>query len=84
MATSNSRPLLRLKGHELVPPEEDRRVEVGVYEILLPCRKYEVAYKVAVLGQVSPSLEFLLRLVKSVPGIAEDDAMTFFGWPEVD
>lgn len=80
MATPSSRPVLRLKGHELVPPDEDRRVEVGVYEILLPCRKYEVAYKVAVLGQVSPSLEFLLRLVKSVPGISADDCAMFFGY----
>lgn len=73
-------PLLRLKGHELVPPEEDRRVELGVYEALLPCRRYDIAYKVAVLGQVSPTLEFLLRLVKSIPGMAEDDAAIFFGY----
>lgn len=75
-----SRPILRLKGDELVPSEEDRRVEIGEYEALLPCRKYEVAYKVAVLGHVSPNLEFLLRLSKSIPGIAEDDAAIFFGY----
>lgn len=77
---SPKQPLLRLKGHELVPPEEDRRVELAVYEALLPCRRYEIAYKVAVLGQVSPTLEFLLRLIKSIPGIAEDDAAIFFGY----
>lgn len=79
MGTS-SRPLLRLKGHELVPPEEDRRVDLEIYDVLLPCRFYEVNYKVAALGQVSPTLEFLLRLVKAAPGIADEDAASFFGY----
>ncbi|MBB3455222.1 hypothetical protein FHT86_003521 [Rhizobium sp. BK313] len=75
-----SRPLHRLKGHELVPPEEDRRVGLEVFDVLLPCRSYEVKYKVASLGQVSPTLEFLLRLVKSTPGISDADAASFFGY----
>ncbi len=79
MATP-SRPLLRLKGHELVPPEEDRRVGLEVFDVLLPCRSYELKYKVASLGQVSPTLEFLLRLVKSAPGISDTDAASFFGY----
>lgn len=78
------RPLLRLKGHELLPADEDRKVEVGVYDALLPCRKFEVAYKVAILGKVSQSLEFLLRLVKAVPGIAEESAAAFFGFEQVE
>ena len=44
--SNHPRPLLRLKKHELLPPDEDRKMEVGVYDALLPCRKYEVAYKV--------------------------------------
>lgn len=79
MANTN-RPLLRLKGHEIVPPEQDRRVEIGIYDVLLPCRKYEISYKVAVLGKVSPSLEFLLRLLKTVPGLSEEAAAAFFGY----
>lgn len=78
------RPLLRLKGYELLPADEDRKVEVGVYDVLLPCRKYEVAYKVAILGKVSQSLEFLLRLVKVVPGIEEDSAAAFFGFEQAE
>ncbi|MGO4565895.1 hypothetical protein AB4Z52_12670 [Rhizobium sp. 2YAF20] len=74
------RPLLRLKGDELVPPEEDRRVGLEIFDVLLPCRTYEVKYKVASLGQVSPTLEFLLRLVKSAPGISDADAASFFGY----
>lgn len=78
--TRLSRPLLRLKSNELVPAEEDRRVEIGIYDVLLPCRKYDVSYKVAVLGKVSPSLEFLLRVVKAVPGISVESAAAFFGF----
>ncbi len=75
-----SRPVLHLKSHELVPADEDRRVELGEFEALLPCRKYAIDYKIAVLGQVSPTLEFFLRLVKTVPGITDDDAAAFFGY----
>lgn len=84
MALSANKTLLRLKGHELVQPGQDKRVELGVIEVLLPCRKYDVSYKVAVLGQVSPSLEFLLRLLKSAPGLAEDDAAAFFGYSRAE
>lgn len=83
MANTN-RPLLRLKGHEIVPPEQDRRVEIGIYDVLLPCRKYEISYKVAVLGKVSPSLEFLLRLLKTVPGLSEEATTTFFGYSRAE
>jgi hypothetical protein len=77
---SPARPILRLQGHELVPPDEDRRVEIGVYDVLLPCRKYDIAYKIAVLGKVSPTLEFLLRLIKAIPGMPEVSAAAFFGY----
>lgn len=77
---SPSRPLLRLKGRELVPADEDRRVSIDVFDLLLPCRSYEVKYKVASLGQVSPTMEFLLRLVKATPGISETEAGAFFGY----
>jgi hypothetical protein len=79
---SQNRPLLRIKSQELLPADEDRRVEIANYDVLLPCRKFEVSYKVAVLGSVSPSLEFFLRLLKAVPGISEEDAATFFGFSE--
>ncbi|MCA3078884.1 MAG: hypothetical protein ING71_08865 [Rhodocyclaceae bacterium] len=75
-----SRPILRLKGHELVAPEHDRRVDLEIFDVLLPCRFYEVKYKVALLGQVSPTLEFLLRLVKTAPGMPEVDVASFFGY----
>src|SRR4051812_26698928 len=73
-------PLLRLKRDELVPADEDRQVELAIYDLLLPCRRYDIAYKVAVLGLATPTLEFLLRLVKAVPGISEDEALAFLGF----
>jgi len=83
MGTFN-RPLLRLKRHELLPSDEDRRVDLDIFDVLLPCRFFEVNYKVASLEQVSPTLEFLLRLVKAVPGIADEDAALFFGYSSTD
>lgn len=77
---NQKRPLLRMKGQELALPDEDRLIEVSVYDALLPCRMFEISYKVAVLGSVSPTLEFLLRLVKAAPGIEEEEAAAFFGF----
>lgn len=81
---AEQRSTLRLKSSELVPADEDRRVELATYDVLLPCRKYEVEYKVAVLGHVSPTLEFLLRLLKAVGGLSEEDVRAFFGYTLVE
>ena len=42
------RSILRLKRDELVPPEEDRQLEIAMYDLLQPCGRFDVAYKVAV------------------------------------
>src|SRR5215470_9097138 len=73
-------PLLHLKGQGLVAPEDDRLIELAVYDVLLPCRMFQIDHKVAVLGRTSLTTEFLLRLVKAVPGISEQDAAAFFGF----
>jgi hypothetical protein len=39
-----------------------------------------IDHKVAVLGRTSLTTEFLLRLVKAVPGISQEDAAAFFGF----
>lgn len=78
------RPIITLRSNELVPPKEDRRVDMYTFDVLLPCRRYEVDYKVAVLGQMTPTLEFLLRLLKSAEGITEDDVQLFFGYNRVE
>lgn len=76
----SKRPTLRLKRDDLLPPEEDRQIEIATYDLLLPCRRYEITYKVAVLGLTTPTLEFLLRLAKAVPGIGEQEVLSFFGF----
>jgi hypothetical protein len=74
------RTLLHLKGQGLVAPEDDRSIELAVYDVLLPCRMFQIDHKVAVLGRTSLTTEFLLRLVKAVPGISQEDAAAFFGF----
>jgi hypothetical protein len=69
-----------LKSNALIDPEEDRPIELAIYDVLLPCRKFAIDHKVAVLGRTSLTTEFLLRLVKAVPGISEEDAAAFFGF----
>src|SRR5262249_47159834 len=71
---------LRLKSSTLIDPEDDRPLELAVYDVLLPCRQFAVAHKVAELGRVSLTAEFLLRLLKSVEGIKEEDVAGFFGY----
>jgi len=82
---ADKRKTLTLKpSTELFSPEEDIRVELHTYDLLLPCRRYEIGYKVALLGNISPTLEFLLRLLKSVDGIDEDEARAFFGYSRTE
>ncbi|SMQ85280.1 hypothetical protein SAMN06295905_2557 [Devosia lucknowensis] len=75
---TQTRPILSLTG--LLKPEEDKDLELASYDVLLPCRRFDVDHKVAVLGRVSLTAEFLLRLVKSVDGIDENEAALFFGF----
>lgn len=65
-------------------PASETRIDLGTIDVLLPCRSFEVAYKVAELGIISPTLEFLLRLVKAVPGIDEAQIGEFFGYSLTD
>jgi hypothetical protein len=74
----SKRPILSLTG--LIKPEEDAPFDLAAYDVLLPCRRFDVDHKVALLGRVSLTAEFLLRLLKSVDGIDEGDAAKFFGF----
>lgn len=76
------RPILSLTG--LVKPEEDHPFDLAAYDLLLPCRKFTVEHKVAVLGRVSLTAEFVLRLLKSADGLNEADAAAFFGFDQRD
>ena len=67
-----------------VDVENDQIIDVASYNVLLPCRSFDIAYKVALLGRVSLTAEFLLRLIKSADGIPEEAAASFFGFDRRD
>lgn len=76
-------PLKRLTLSLGKPPpesEEDRTIDIGVFDIRLPCRKFSVIHKVTKEANLSLTLEFLLRLVHTSDGIPEEDAAAFFGF----
>jgi hypothetical protein len=60
--------------------QEELAIPVGLYDVLLPSRQFVVRHKVAVLGEVSLTTEFLLRLLHSIDGMDEQDACSFFGF----
>jgi hypothetical protein len=79
----SQRPKLTLpKVRKLTDPLEDQPFDLGVFDVLLPCRQFDIVHKVAVLGQLSMTGEFLLRLLYSVEGIGELEACSFFGFDE--
>lgn len=60
--------------------EEEKIIPVGLFDVLLPSRQFVVHHKVAEVGQVSLTTEFLLRLLYSVDGMEERDVALFFGF----
>lgn len=62
----------------------DIRVPVGIYDVQLPARHFLVHHKVAEVGDVSLTTEFLLRLLNSADGIKEDDVAIFFGFNAIE
>lgn len=64
--------------------EEDRNIPVGLFDVLLPSRQFVVHHKVAEVGQVALTTEFLLRLLYSVDGMEEEDVAQFFGFNAVE
>lgn len=76
------RPTLSLSG--LVRADEDGPLYLATYDVLLPCRKFAVEHKIAVLGRISLTGEFLLRLLRAADGVAEDDGAAFFGFDQRD
>lgn len=83
---NSSRPILKLP-KKIPSPEaadDEIAVQVGIYDLLLPSRRYEIHHKVAVLGEVSFTTEFLLRLLYSVDGMTEKDVARFFDFNHVE
>ena len=75
---SNGRSILKLKtSNETL---DDAVVDVGVFDVLLPSRFFSITHKVAELGRVSMTTEYLLRLLSAVDGIDEEQVKEFFAF----
>ena len=81
--TGEKRSILTLpgkRGGETAEAAEENNVAVGLFDLLLPSRQFIVRHKVAEVGQVSLTTEFLLRLLYSVDGLEEEQIAQFFGF----
>ena len=64
----------------LINEEDDAPLQLALHDFTLPCRRFLVEHKVAEVGRVSVTAEFLMRLLKITGGIGEEDAAAFFGY----
>lgn len=64
----------------LVDETEDGPLQLGMFDFTLPCRSFVVEHKIADVGKVSVTAEFLLRFIRCVGSCAEDAAQSFFGY----
>ncbi|MBB5055460.1 hypothetical protein HDF16_000129 [Granulicella aggregans] len=60
--------------------EDNNIVDVGILQLRLPCRAFQIAYKVAETGELSLTTEFLLRLLRLADGLPETSISEFFGF----
>jgi hypothetical protein len=58
----------------------DLQIPVGIFDVQLPARSFVVHHKVAEIGDVSLTTEFLMRLLYSADGMAEETVAAFFGF----
>lgn len=80
MTLSPKRKILSISRSKLSAEDGNVITTMGVYDCQLPCRNYAIQYKASILGAVTLSSEFVLRLLKSVKRIDEEDAAGFFGF----
>jgi hypothetical protein len=77
---SIKRTTLSLPKNDVTLLPEDDAVVIDFFEILLPCRRFNISYKVSEKGGVSLTSEFLLRLLYSIDGMDESEIADFFGF----
>lgn len=61
-------------------PDTEVVVPVGIFDVQLPARQFVIRHKVAAVGEVSLTTEFLLRLLHSIDGMGEEEVASFFGF----
>lgn len=64
----------------LVGESEDGPLQLATLDLALPCRRFVVEHKIADVGKVSVTAEFLLRLVRAMGSCTEEAAQSFFGY----
>jgi hypothetical protein len=64
----------------LIDEAEDKPLALAMLDLTLPCRRFVVEHKVAEVGKVSVTAEFLLRFVRAMGTCTEEAAQTFFGY----
>jgi len=74
------RPILSLNKRDDADLIEEPLVMLDRFEVLIPCRRFQVTYKVAEKGGVSVTSEFLLRLLYAVERMEENAIAEFFGF----
>ncbi len=64
----------------LVDEVEDGPLHLATIDLSLPCRRFIVEHKVADVGKVSVTAEFLLRFLRAMGVCTEEAAQAFFGY----
>lgn len=64
----------------LVGETEDGPLQLATLDLTLPCRRFLVEHKVADVGKVSVTAEFLLRFVRAMGTCTEEAVQSFFGY----
>lgn len=64
----------------LVSDHEDGPLQLATLDLTLPCRTFVVEHKVADVGKVSVTAEFLLRFVHAMGSCTEEAVQSFFGY----
>ncbi|CAG4890804.1 hypothetical protein [Paraburkholderia gardini] len=77
--TQTNRPILKLPSRSAESVDE-QVIVLDSIDVLLPCRRFAVSFKVSERGSVSPTSEFLLRLLHAADGVLEADIASFFGF----
>jgi len=82
MSEKASRKILSLPKKTRSSETEEREFELDLFDVLLPCRNFHLAYRFAEVGAVSLVTEFLLRIIHATEQILEQDVAAFFGFDD--
>ena len=78
--SAQKKPKLTLRQNGLVDDTEDQSITLGIYDVILPCRNFQIDHKAAEVGKVSITAEFLLRFLRATGKAREDAVAAFFGY----